>query len=70
MILMYADSFIHCQSWGSCFWLWPLSMKLGENLCLGQADDMRLKYFKDEWFNGKQVLDIGCNIGQETCWDD
>lgn len=29
-------------------------------------DDHRLKYLKAEWFVGKEVLDIGCNVGQLT----
>ncbi|TRY64317.1 hypothetical protein TCAL_04624 [Tigriopus californicus] len=29
-------------------------------------DDPRLKYLKAEWFAGKEVLDIGCNVGQLT----
>jgi len=32
----------------------------------GQTDDLRLKYFKTEWFTSKHVLDIGCNIGHIT----
>ena len=27
---------------------------------------MRLKFFKRNWFEDKEILDIGCNIG-ETC---
>jgi len=28
-----------------------------------QAEDGRIRYFKEDWFRSKQVLDIGCNIG-------
>ncbi|XP_068202294.1 7SK snRNA methylphosphate capping enzyme-like isoform X1 [Palaemon carinicauda] len=30
------------------------------------SPDIRLNYLKPEWFNGKQVLDVGCNIGHVT----
>lgn len=30
------------------------------------GEDSRLHYFKKEWFEGKDVLDIGCNIGHIT----
>ena len=33
------------------------------NRTLGFRTDPRLKVFKREWFNGKAVLDIGCNAG-------
>lgn len=29
-------------------------------------EDLRLQAFKKEWFEGKDVLDIGCNIGHVT----
>ncbi|EDO36338.1 predicted protein [Nematostella vectensis] len=31
-----------------------------------QSEDIRLKSFKKEWFQGKDVLDIGCNTGIVT----
>ena len=31
-----------------------------------REEDIRLKYFKSEWFEGKDVLDIGCNVGHVT----
>ncbi|KAG7164580.1 7SK snRNA methylphosphate capping enzyme-like [Homarus americanus] len=31
-----------------------------------QTPDVRLEYLKREWFEGKEVLDIGCNIGHVT----
>ena len=30
------------------------------------AEDHRLKYLNPEWFRGKDVLDIGCNVGHMT----
>ena len=27
---------------------------------------MRLKFFKRSWFDDKEILDIGCNIGEES----
>lgn len=33
---------------------------------VGIQDDSRLKFFKREWFQGKTVLDIGCNAGHVT----
>ncbi|KAK6175589.1 hypothetical protein SNE40_014019 [Patella caerulea] len=30
------------------------------------VDDVRLVSFKQEWFNAKDVLDIGCNVGHVT----
>ena len=32
----------------------------------GSAQDSRLQHFQAEWFLGKEVLDIGCNIGHIT----
>jgi len=32
----------------------------------GQQEDARLRAFKKEWLEGKDVLDIGCNIGHVT----
>jgi len=32
-----------------------------------QNQDLRLTAFKKEWFEGKTVLDIGCNVGYVTC---
>jgi len=32
----------------------------------GSITDNRIQYFKSEWFDGKYVLDIGCNIGHIT----
>ena len=29
----------------------------------GKIEDIRLQFFKSEWFEDKEVLDIGCNIG-------
>lgn len=26
---------------------------------------MRLKFFKRSWFDDKEILDIGCNIGED-----
>lgn len=31
-----------------------------------QTPDIRLEYLRREWFEGKEVLDIGCNIGHIT----
>ncbi|MPC27082.1 7SK snRNA methylphosphate capping enzyme [Portunus trituberculatus] len=31
-----------------------------------QTPDVRLEYLKREWFDGREVLDIGCNIGHVT----
>lgn len=31
-----------------------------------QTPDVRLEYLKREWFDGRDVLDIGCNIGHVT----
>lgn len=31
-----------------------------------QAEDERLRYFQRDWFFGKDVLDIGCNVGHVT----
>ena len=39
------------------------------NCCLrnpGQIEDGRLQYLKSHWFEEKEVLDIGCNIGHIT----
>ena len=30
----------------------------------GNIEDMRLKFFKRNWFEDKEILDIGCNIGK------
>merc|ERR1719295_966227 len=30
------------------------------------AEDHRLKFLNPEWFRGKDVLDIGCNVGHMT----
>lgn len=30
------------------------------------SQDLRLKCFKKEWFEGKDVLDLGCNVGHVT----
>ena len=30
------------------------------------SQDLRLKCFKKEWFTGKDVLDLGCNVGHIT----
>ena len=30
----------------------------------GNIEDLRLQYFKNCWFEDKEVLDIGCNIGK------
>ncbi len=32
----------------------------------GNIEDLRLQYFKSVWFEDKEVLDIGCNIGHIT----
>ena len=32
----------------------------------GNIEDLRLQYFKSVWFEDKDVLDIGCNIGHIT----
>jgi len=32
----------------------------------GKIEDIRLQYFKSAWFEDKDVLDIGCNIGHIT----
>ena len=32
----------------------------------GNIEDLRLQYFKNSWFEDKEVLDIGCNIGHIT----
>ena len=32
----------------------------------GNIEDLRLQYFKSAWFEDKEVLDIGCNIGHIT----
>ena len=32
----------------------------------GNIEDLRLQYFKNTWFDDKEVLDIGCNIGHIT----
>lgn len=32
----------------------------------GKIEDIRLQYFKSDWFEDKDVLDIGCNIGHIT----
>ncbi len=32
----------------------------------GAEDDFRLQGFQKEWFEGKDVLDIGCNVGHVT----
>jgi len=32
----------------------------------GKIEDIRLQYFKSAWFEEKDVLDIGCNIGHIT----
>eukprot|EP00096_Caligus_rogercresseyi_P006674 TRINITY_DN23383_c0_g1_i1.p1 TRINITY_DN23383_c0_g1~~TRINITY_DN23383_c0_g1_i1.p1 ORF type:complete len:849 (+),score=265.59 TRINITY_DN23383_c0_g1_i1:44-2590(+) len=29
-------------------------------------EDLRLRFLKPEWFTGKKVLDIGCNVGKLT----
>ncbi|XP_069500989.1 7SK snRNA methylphosphate capping enzyme [Ambystoma mexicanum] len=29
----------------------------------GRGEDPRLRVFKPEWFEGKEVLDLGCNVG-------
>jgi 7SK snRNA methylphosphate capping enzyme len=31
-----------------------------------ELEDIRLKCFKKDWFEGKDVLDIGCNVGHIT----
>ena len=33
-----------------------------------QNQDLRLTKFRREWFLNKTVLDIGCNVGQVTCY--
>lgn len=33
-----------------------------------QTQDLRLTKFRREWFLNKTVLDIGCNVGQVTCY--
>ena len=30
--------------------------------------DKRIDAFKEDWFNGKTCLDIGCNVGHLTLW--
>lgn len=32
----------------------------------GAIEDIRIRVFKQEWFQGKEVLDIGCNVGHMT----
>ena len=34
----------------------------------GNIEDLRLQYFKNCWFEDKEVLDIGCNIGRSYCY--
>lgn len=33
-----------------------------------QNQDLRLTKFRREWFLNKTILDIGCNVGQVTCY--
>ena len=32
------------------------------------AEDDRIQHLQQEWFNGKDCLDIGCNVGHLTLW--
>lgn len=32
----------------------------------GAVEDVRIRVFKPEWFQGKEVLDLGCNTGHMT----
>ncbi|GAA6098914.1 7SK snRNA methylphosphate capping enzyme [Tachysurus ichikawai] len=32
----------------------------------GASEDVRIRVFKPEWFQGKEVLDLGCNTGHMT----
>ncbi|KAJ1079992.1 hypothetical protein NDU88_000214 [Pleurodeles waltl] len=32
----------------------------------GRGEDPRLRVFRPEWFQGKEVLDLGCNVGHVT----
>jgi len=42
------------------------SFRLGGNIEGKLEEDARLSILKQEWFEGKKALDIGCNSGEFT----